>query len=765
MKDHEDEAIARRQAVMKMLGAAVGGVALAACADETMAGQEAPEIEERAQGLSATNYLTYDTILGSTGLLSNNPGPSNTALITAVVLGYEYAGDSGGGIFVWERTATYPPNNGTIFQPTGSTTSGRWMRNVSGSTAVDPRWFGARPKTPTGAAAPYAYPVKDNTQAFNDAFSALTNDPRFLMPSAIDATVSPVRTVLVPPGVYQTTGTIRMQGDGVWLVGSGPSSEIQYTAATGYAGGAERYAIWVGGTATQRFRECGLQNFAVTLTQTAANPSLQGCIKVAEATRTRLNLLYLEALKPASGPYTGTGVLLGNGAWAVDISGGLYMHLAYGVRVQKLNPTTGASNPAAELQVFNGNAIHGGLEIVGCEYGIMIGDGIINNGNTAETGNYFLGAAIDIRDIIVELCVLGGIWVVSGMNVYIGKGVWMEANKNFHVRIGKDNHIGAGDHRPFRCVVDEAYFQTGSSAVPGVPFAHVDVQSGSMCRVSNNDFHSYDTTDIAVRLGPGADQTVIYDNFSHANIKDVVSVNAVNTYFRKEGVTRRIDSEVPCRFEGAVVPANVQTARGARNSPSKFVFRGHYDPNNANPYPAGTNPSADATMDAEVALNVSGSGANPTAELGFYLNGGPALQLYRTGDGYGYARASSYRLVKSVSPDQWVSTVNYAITSRYQVAKLTGINNNITLASTPSIVAGVADGQELEIVNATFPNYPPNFSGINPDPTFWLGVTIRDESVWTGSKIRLKSGTTLTLGPRQSARFLWMATYGEWWQV
>ncbi len=65
--------------------------------------------------------------------------------IAAIVDGYATAGDGGGGEFYWDPTSVAVDNVGTIVNPTGHVTAGRWIRILrDGGTLVNVRWFGAK---------------------------------------------------------------------------------------------------------------------------------------------------------------------------------------------------------------------------------------------------------------------------------------------------------------------------------------------------------------------------------------------------------------------------------------------------------------------------------------------------------------------------------------------------------------------------------------------------------------------------------------------
>lgn len=84
-------------------------------------------------------------------------------------------------------------------------------------------------------------------------------------------------------------------------------------------------------------------------------------------------------------------------------------------------------------------------------------------------------------------------------------------------------------------------------------------------------------------------------------------------------------------------------------------------------------------------------------------------------------------------------------TSSYMRLTATGV---LTLTSTPTIAtAGVADGTHLLVHNA----------GAN-------GITIQDEAVLAGSKLRLNSGTNKGLGQNDVLNLIFDAASGFWRQ-
>jgi len=101
--------------------------------------------------------------------------------------GYYKAGDGAEGFFMWDEASTLPDNAGTIIDPSGAATSGRWIR-ITRAASVTPLWWGAR---------------------FDDS----TDDTRAIQ-AAIDFAVSTGADVLLPPGTAKITQTLTLSTAG-----------------------------------------------------------------------------------------------------------------------------------------------------------------------------------------------------------------------------------------------------------------------------------------------------------------------------------------------------------------------------------------------------------------------------------------------------------------------------------------------------------------------------------------------------------------------
>lgn len=74
----------------------------------------------------------------------------------------------------------------------------------------------------------------------------------------------------------------------------------------------------------------------------------------------------------------------------------------------------------------------------------------------------------------------------------------------------------------------------------------------------------------------------------------------------------------------------------------------------------------------------------------------------------------------------------------------------LTMTSTPTIsVTGAQDGQLLIIINVDTAD----------------SIALQDETGLAGSKLRLPGAATLTLGPKDSAMFIYKSSAGEWWCI
>ncbi|MGO9032078.1 hypothetical protein, partial [Mycobacterium sp.] len=76
---------------------------------------------------------------GPSVLSPGQPFPAGRAV--AIVLGYWYAGDGGGGLFYWDASSDARPDGGTVFA-IACHPLGRWIRLIEGPMSV--KWFGAR---------------------------------------------------------------------------------------------------------------------------------------------------------------------------------------------------------------------------------------------------------------------------------------------------------------------------------------------------------------------------------------------------------------------------------------------------------------------------------------------------------------------------------------------------------------------------------------------------------------------------------------------
>lgn len=140
---------------------------------------------------------------------------------TVFVRGYSSDNDGGSGIFEYASgaaPATYVDNDGTIIVPTGGDGSAAWLRQY-GNKPVSARWFGARPGA-TGAA---------NLASIQAAVDFAAVVVQTTSVSTVDIVAS---AVLLPAGVYDTVGTLRMK-NGVTLIGaSRASTVINHSGAT-----------------------------------------------------------------------------------------------------------------------------------------------------------------------------------------------------------------------------------------------------------------------------------------------------------------------------------------------------------------------------------------------------------------------------------------------------------------------------------------------------------------------------------------------------
>src|SRR6266496_5226127 len=83
----------------------------------------------------ASGFLWVDTVVNLYGVQGSDESRA------AIVGGYKWIGDGGGGVFAWDPSTTAGENYGTIIVPT-SLPNGRWLRIYSGP--LDVRYFGAK---------------------------------------------------------------------------------------------------------------------------------------------------------------------------------------------------------------------------------------------------------------------------------------------------------------------------------------------------------------------------------------------------------------------------------------------------------------------------------------------------------------------------------------------------------------------------------------------------------------------------------------------
>src|SRR5215217_3590989 len=98
----------------------------------TNVGYNANETRLAMATLSNTGFIWVDTIVN----LYNVQGTDRSR--TAIVGGYNWVGDGGGGVFFWDASSTAGENYGTIIVPTSSP-GGRWLRVYTGP--LDVRYF------------------------------------------------------------------------------------------------------------------------------------------------------------------------------------------------------------------------------------------------------------------------------------------------------------------------------------------------------------------------------------------------------------------------------------------------------------------------------------------------------------------------------------------------------------------------------------------------------------------------------------------------
>lgn len=180
-----DEDLSRRRAVMNLLGVAVGGLALEACAART---EDAEPTGSTAEEIGA-DVATYAALRALA---------APAAGTTRFVLGRTAAGDEGRGLFTFYVYAAAPPadNDGTILKPGGGYVgNGRWRRVASGP--LDVKWFGA-----------VGDGIVDDAAAIQAAIDAALALQKY--PGATGTGVYAQPTVYLPVGVYKVLTTVEL---------------------------------------------------------------------------------------------------------------------------------------------------------------------------------------------------------------------------------------------------------------------------------------------------------------------------------------------------------------------------------------------------------------------------------------------------------------------------------------------------------------------------------------------------------------------------
>ncbi|HYO82892.1 MAG TPA: glycosyl hydrolase family 28-related protein [Bryobacteraceae bacterium] len=149
---------------------------------------------EAMTALSDGDFISVDTIVNLYGVHGSDRSR------VAIVGGYNWIGDGGGGVFFWDPSTTAGENYGTTIVPTNSP-RGRWLRSYSGP--LDVRYFGAKGQ---------GNRAQTDQVNINLAIAA--------------AAAQGGGEVYVPPGAYMTTGPIVINVPSVRLIGAGPASRI-----------------------------------------------------------------------------------------------------------------------------------------------------------------------------------------------------------------------------------------------------------------------------------------------------------------------------------------------------------------------------------------------------------------------------------------------------------------------------------------------------------------------------------------------------------
>ncbi|MFO0572204.1 MAG: hypothetical protein U0263_41665, partial [Polyangiaceae bacterium] len=106
MAEPKDD-VSRRDLVMKLLGAAAGGVALQALTGCVAQAGEPESLGQTHQELIGTSALVWVDTISDLKAVSGQ-GVANNKTSTVVVLGYAARGDGGGGVFVWTKITPQP---------------------------------------------------------------------------------------------------------------------------------------------------------------------------------------------------------------------------------------------------------------------------------------------------------------------------------------------------------------------------------------------------------------------------------------------------------------------------------------------------------------------------------------------------------------------------------------------------------------------------------------------------------------------------------
>jgi hypothetical protein len=211
--DREASDVSRRALVTRLLGAAVGATSLAACTQDA----EGADWMGTAVSALAADFVGVwvDTVLGSfpesadiarTGTLATKtPAELQTtfgldaAPTVVIAKGCVFAGDGGGGIFIWDPDASKKDDGGTRIVPHGNigTVGAGWKRVWS--ERINIRWFGV----------PAAWDAsKSSHYAVQKAFDASKD--------LNEQSLSVSSTVYFPRGSYFFSDSVDTYGLAVW---------------------------------------------------------------------------------------------------------------------------------------------------------------------------------------------------------------------------------------------------------------------------------------------------------------------------------------------------------------------------------------------------------------------------------------------------------------------------------------------------------------------------------------------------------------------